>query len=112
MGRASFAGQSDGGPRSRGVGPTSATVRYNRLMVPAAPDVRRRLEGFEAARLADLAAARAAGPKLERSIRLALSLLQAARAAAGGEYPVDPRRSAEDEAVQRTWHRLRGPHVR
>lgn len=81
-------------------------------MVPAAPDVRRWLEGFEAARLADLAAARAAGPRPERSIRLSLSLLHAARAAAGGKYPVDPRRSAEHEAVQRTWHRLRAAYVR
>jgi hypothetical protein len=81
-------------------------------MVPAAPDVRRWLEGFEAARLADQAARRAAGPMIERSIRLSLSLLQAACAAAGGKYPVDPRRSAEHEAVQRTWHRLRAPYVR
>lgn len=81
-------------------------------MVPAAPDVRRWLEGFEAARLADQAARRAAGPMIERSVRLSLSLLQAARAAAGGKYPVDSRRSAEHEAVQRTWQRLRAAYVR
>lgn len=97
---------------SRWIDPPGATVRYNRSMFPAAPDVRRWLEGFEAARFADQAARRAAGPMIERSIRLSLSLLQAARAAAGGKYPVDPRRSAEGEAVQRTWNRLRAAYVR
>jgi hypothetical protein len=50
---------------------------------------------------------RTAGPQPEKKIRLALSLIEAARAAAGGRYPVDPRRAESDATVRRVWNTLR-----
>jgi hypothetical protein len=69
-------------------------------------DVRRWLEGFEAAERADRDVKRRDGPQPEWSIRVALSLIDAARTAAGAPL-VDPRREAGEEAVRNVWNRLR-----
>jgi len=81
-------------------------------MATSAADLRRWIEGFEEASRADLAARRAEGPQPRRSVALALSLLAAARAAAGGGYPVDPRRRAGEDDVRVIWHRLRSRVLR
>jgi hypothetical protein len=70
-------------------------------------EARRWVQGFEAAERADIEARRRAGPRPEWSITLALSLLRAARLAAGNRSLVDPRRAGEDEAVRAIWSRLR-----
>ena len=76
-------------------------------MALTAADARRWLQGFEAAERADREEKRVRGPRPEWSIALALSLLDSARAAAP-EWPlVDPRRTAQDEAVRQVWARLR-----
>ena len=76
-------------------------------MALTAADVRQWVEGFEAAERADIEASRRAGPRSEWSIRLALSLLRAARLAAGDRSLIDARRSQQDEAVRAIWARLR-----
>jgi len=76
-------------------------------MALTAADVRQWVEGFEAAERADIEARHRAGPRSEWSIRLALSLLRAARLAAGDRPLIDARRSGEDEAVSAIWARLR-----
>ena len=65
------------------------------------------LDGFDQAAHADREARRRLGPRPEWSIALALSLIRAARSAAGGSIPVDPRRAHEAEAVRQVWERLR-----
>jgi hypothetical protein len=69
-------------------------------------DARRWLQRFDAAERADRDARRSLGPRPQWSIALALSLLDAARTVSGGAV-VDPRRAQQDEAVRRTWQRLR-----
>jgi adenosine deaminase len=76
-------------------------------MALTAADARRWLEDFEAADRADIEARRRAGAQPARSIALSLSLLHAARLAAGGRLPIDPRRQAREEAVRAVWERLR-----
>jgi hypothetical protein len=76
-------------------------------MALAPADARRWLQGFDAAERADIEARRRAGPRPEWSIALSLSLLHAARLAAGNRSLVDPRRAAQDEAVRAIWARLR-----
>ena len=73
----------------------------------SAEDLRRWFDGFERAAIADRDHRRAGGPHPARSIALALSLLDAARTAAGGRYPIDPRRSAGEAAARLVWARLR-----
>lgn len=70
-------------------------------------DLRRWIAGFEAAERAGIDARRRAGPHPGQSIALALSLLNAARRAAGDRSLIDSRRDAEDEIVRGVWHRLR-----
>lgn len=72
-----------------------------------AADVRRWIAGFEAADAAAAAASAAAGPQYERSVRLSLSLIEAARTAAGGRLPIHPHRETEDAVARATWVRLR-----
>jgi hypothetical protein len=76
-------------------------------MALTAADARRWLQGFEAAERADREAKRAQGPRPEWSIALALSLIDAARAAARERPLLDPRRAAQDETVRQVWARLR-----
>jgi hypothetical protein len=71
-------------------------------------DAQRWLDGFEQAARADGEMKRRQGPRPEWSITLALSLIQAARTAAGGHLPSDPRRTRDEEAVRQVWERLRG----
>ena len=76
-------------------------------MALTAADARRWLKGFEAAEQADREEKRSQGPRPEWSIALALSLIDAALAAAP-EWPLlDPRRSTQDETVRHVWARLR-----
>lgn len=77
------------------------------MMSVTAADARRWLQGFEAADHADREARRAQGPRPEWAIRLALSLIDTARLAAGGRPLVDPRRAQQDAAVRAVWDRLR-----
>ena len=77
-----------------------------------AADARRWLQGFEAADRADREAARALGPRPAWSIRLAVSLIDTARLAAGGRPLVDPRRAQQDAAVRADWDRLRSKFPR
>jgi hypothetical protein len=72
-----------------------------------AADARRWLQGFEDAGRADREAKRAQGPRLEWSVSLALSQIDAARTAAGGRPLLDPRRAEQVEAVRQVWARLR-----
>ena len=70
-------------------------------------DAERWLDDFEQAARADLEAKRRQGPRPGWSIALALSLMDAARTAAGGHLPFDPRRAQDEEAVRQVWARLR-----
>ena len=72
-----------------------------------AADVRRWIGNFEAAEQADRDQKRREGARPEWSIALSLSLLKAARLAAGDGTLIDPRRNDEDEAVRAVWDRLR-----
>jgi len=72
-----------------------------------AAGARRWLDGFKAAERADIDARRREGPQPQRSIALSLSLLAAARSAAGGRTLVDPRRAERDAVVRAVWDRLR-----
>ena len=77
------------------------------MMTLTAAEARRWLQRFEAVDRADREAKRAQGPRPDWSIALALSLIDAARAAAR-EWPLlDPRRPAQDETVRQVWTRLR-----
>ncbi|MET0852856.1 MAG: hypothetical protein ABW020_17090 [Candidatus Rokuibacteriota bacterium] len=68
--------------------------------------VRRWIAGFEAVEAADREERRRHGPDPAWSIRIALSMIEAARSAPGGA-PVDPTRAADDARVRATWARLR-----
>ena len=70
-------------------------------------DARRWLQGFEAAERVDREAMRARGPRPEWSIALALSLIDAARAAAEARSLLDARRTGQDDRVREVWARLR-----
>lgn len=76
-------------------------------MAISATDARRFVANFEAAEQADRDEKRKQGARPEWSIALALSLLEAARRAAGGRTLIDPRRDEEHEAVRAVWNRLR-----
>lgn len=80
---------------------------YNSTMAVSRTDLQRWIAGFEAADEADREARRAQGPRPEWSIMLSLSLLDAAKSDAGGRYPFDPHRRANEEAVRAVWTRLR-----
>jgi hypothetical protein len=62
---------------------------------------------FEAAAEVDRVAARRIGPRPEWSIAISLSLIESARAAGFLSTSALATRAAEDEAVRRTWDRLR-----
>ena len=72
-----------------------------------AADGRRWISNFEAAEQADRDERRRQGAHPEQSIALSLSLLEAARAAAGDRTLIDPRREEEHENVRAVWNRLR-----
>ncbi len=75
----------------------------------AAADLRLWIAGFEAAERADMDERRRQGPRPEWSVALSLSLLDAARHAAGDRPLIDPRRDEDDEAARAVWQRLRSP---
>ena len=81
--------------------------QYNIDMAVSPAEARRWVAQFEAAASADRREKRRQGPRPEQSIALALSLLNAARVAAGGRPLVDPTRDERDNAVRATWIRLR-----
>ena len=62
-------------------------------------DARRWIAGFEAAAAADRAELQRRGPRPEEAIRLALSLIAAARTT----HATNPLRDAEEAAVNATW---------
>ena len=68
--------------------------------------MRRWIAGFEAVEAADREEQRRHGSDPAWSIRIALSMIEAARQAPGGA-PADPARAAEDVRVRATWARLR-----
>ena len=70
-------------------------------------EAQRWLDGFDQAARADRDTKRRQGPRPEWSMTLALSLIHAARTAAGGHLPSDPRRARDEEAVRQAWERLR-----
>jgi hypothetical protein len=72
-----------------------------------AGQVRRWIAGFEAAAEADRQALRRRGADPMSSIRIALSLIDAAPRSAGGRALADPLREAEAERVRAVWARLR-----
>jgi hypothetical protein len=67
--------------------------------------VRQWMAGFEAIAAADREEWRRRGPEPAWSIRLALSMIEAARRA--NRAAVDPRRAAEEDAVRAVWERVR-----
>jgi hypothetical protein len=69
--------------------------------------VRGWIAGFEAIAAADREERRRRGPDPAWSIRVALSMIGAARRAGLAPAAEDPRRAAEDAAVRATWARLR-----
>jgi hypothetical protein len=72
-----------------------------------AGQVRRWIAGFEAAAEADRAALRRRGADPMWSIRIALSMIDAAHRGPGGRAFRDPLREAEAERVRAVWARLR-----
>jgi hypothetical protein len=72
-----------------------------------AADARRWLAGFDAAARADREEKRRQGARPEWAIAVSLSLLRAARLAAGDRPLSAPTREAQLEAVRATWDRLR-----
>jgi hypothetical protein len=75
--------------------------------IPSKDEARRWLRRFEAAEEIDRAAARREGPRSRWSIAMALSLIEAARAAGFLSPSALATRESEDEAVRRTWDKLR-----
>jgi len=69
--------------------------------------VQRWLESYEAAAEMDQAAERERGARPEWSIEISLSLIEAARTAGFLSPSLLAIRESEDEAVRRTWDRLR-----
>lgn len=69
-------------------------------------DVRRWIEGFEAAAAVDREALRHRGPDMRWSIQLSLSLIGAAELAGRTRAP-DQAREADAEPVRRAWAVLR-----
>ncbi len=65
------------------------------------------LERFEAAAEIDRLAEKARGPRPQWSIERSLSLIEAARAAGFLSPAALATRESEDEAVRRTWDKLR-----
>jgi hypothetical protein len=82
-------------PRERRIARQSFVMTMNRA------DVRRWIEGFEAAATVDREALRRRGADVPWSIGLALSLIAAAEAA--GRLPDDAAREADAEPVRRAW---------
>lgn len=76
-------------------------------MAPSSHQIRHWIQGFEAIAQADRERLRQQGPRPEWSIPVALSLIEAARAAGSGTRVLDPGREAADEAVRKVWERLR-----
>jgi hypothetical protein len=72
-----------------------------------ASDVRRWIAGFEEAAERDRLMLRRQGPDSAQSIRLALSLIAAARRAGWPPAAGDPARERDAEAVRQTWATLR-----
>ena len=72
-----------------------------------AAQVRRWIAGFEAATETDRQAHRRRGADPAWSIRLALSMIDAAHRGPGGRDIRDPLREAEAERVRAVWARLR-----
>ncbi|MGH9324861.1 MAG: hypothetical protein ACRD3V_33885 [Vicinamibacteria bacterium] len=70
-------------------------------------DALRWIRRFEAAEEVDRAAARRDGPRPQWSIAMSLSLIEAARTAGFLSPSALALREAEDQAVRRTWDRLR-----
>jgi hypothetical protein len=75
-------------------------------------DVRSWIAGFEAADRVAADARRAEGPQRERSISRALSLLDAALQAHGGNYPVHPKRREDDRVARAAWSALKSRRPR
>jgi hypothetical protein len=72
-----------------------------------ATEVRRWMARFEAIAEADRDALRRLGPDPQTSIRLALSLIEAARDVARSNGAAERLRESDDEQVRVTWKRLR-----
>jgi hypothetical protein len=84
-----------------------ASTRKKFGTVASREDALRWIRRFEAVEEVDRVAARRDGPRPEWSIAISLSLIEAARAAGFLSPSTLALREAEDEAVRRTWDRLR-----
>ena len=76
-------------------------------MSMTAADARRWLEGFEAAARVDREEKRRQGPNPQWAIAISLSLLRAARLAAGDAPLSTPTHEKQAEGVRVVWDRLR-----